>query len=89
MHLAATPSESLTVGLIGGTFELAESNYLGTPVKSRHFGDELDIYADWTVNEHVMISAAYSVMFPGDAAIEAFGNDEKFHLVEVEIYFNF
>ena len=89
VHLAARPSESLTVGLIGGTFELAESNYLGTPVKRRHFGDELDIYADWTVNDHLMISAAYSVMFPGDAAIEAFGNDEKFHIVEVGIYFNF
>ena len=78
----------MTVGLISGTFDLAESNPLGTRVKSGHFGDGLDIYADWTVNEHVMISAAYSVMFPGDAAIEAFGNDEKFHLVEVGIYVN-
>ncbi len=89
IHLAATPCAPLTVGIIGGTFALAESNYLGTPVVARHFGDELNLYADWTVNDQIAVSAAYGVMFPGAAAIEAFGDDEKFHVIEVGVYFSF
>ncbi len=89
LHLAATPCAPLTVGLIGGTFALVESNYLGTPVVSRHFGDELNLYADWAVNDQIAVSAAYGVMFPGDAAIEAFGDDEKFHVIEMGVYFSF
>lgn len=89
VHLAMTPHDALTMGLIGGTFSLAESNYLGTPVTARHFGDELDVYANWFVRENVLVSAAYGVMFPGEAAIQAFGDDEKFHVIEVGIYFNF
>lgn len=89
VHLAAFPHETLTVGLIGGTFSLVESNYLGTPVTDRHFGDEFNVYADWVVNEHVFVTGAYAVMFPGDGAIEAIGDDENFHIFEVGVYFTF
>lgn len=89
VHLAVSPSETLSIGLIGGTFSLAESNYLGIPVTERHFGDEINVYTDWSLNENVHVSAAYGVMFPGAGAIEAFGDDENFHIIEVGVYFNF
>ncbi len=89
LHLAANPSEALTLGLIGGTFSLAESNYLGTPVTERHFGDEFNIYADWAISDQFFLSAAYALMFPGDGAIEAIGDDEKFHVIEFGLYMHF
>ncbi len=89
LKLSAIPHESLAVGIIGGTFHLAESNYLGIPVTDDHFGDELNIYADWLVNERVAITAGYGVLFPGDGAIEAFGDDTDFHILEFAVYFTF
>lgn len=89
VHLATFPRETLTIGLIGGTFALVESNYLGRPVSDRHFGDELNLYADWTMNARVFVTAAYAVMFPGDGAIEAFRDDENFHIFEVGVNFTF
>ncbi len=89
LHLAANPSERLTVGMIGGRFELVKANYRGVPVTSKHFSDELNLYTDWLLHDNVSLSAAWGVMFPGDGAVQGMGDDETFHLFELGLYFYF
>jgi len=89
VHLSGTPADAWSVGLLGLRYELAESNFFGTPVSERHFGDELNAYADWSVTDNLVLSLAYGVMFPGQAALDAFGDDEDFHTVEGAAYLSF
>lgn len=89
VHLAVTPHERVTVGLIGGTFALVEDNYRGLPVTARHFGDEFNLYTDWAVHENLFLSAGYGVMFPGQGAVQGVGDDETYHLLELGLYFNY
>jgi hypothetical protein len=83
LHLAAYPTETLGIGAIFFHFELEEKDYFGTPVGERDFADEVDLYADWTITDNLAVGALYGVAFPGDAAEEAFGADDPFHLFEV------
>jgi len=87
VHLAATPRDNLVVGAIGGSFHLAESNYFGAPVSDRAFSDEINVYADWWANSLVFVTGAVAVMFPGEGAIEAIGDDENYHILEVAVYY--
>ena len=89
VHLAATPTPQVTLGVIGGRFYVVEDNYRGVPVSAHHFGDEFNIYTDWAIDKHVVLSAAYGVMFPGTAAVQGIGDDEPFHLLEMGLYFSF
>lgn len=89
VHLSATPNDQWTVGVMGFAFDLAESNYLGTPVTDDHFGEELNLYADWSVSDNLVLSLAYGVFSPGQAAIEGVGDDENFHTLEGAIYLSF
>ena len=89
VHLAANPLPQVTVGMIGGRFSLVADNYRGIPVTARHFGDEFNIYTDWVISKNLTLSAAYGVMFPGQAAVQGIGDDETFHLVEMGLYFSF
>lgn len=89
VHLSAVPNERWVVGIIGMSFDLAEGNYLGTPVADRHFGEEMDAYFDWTLTDNVVLSLAYGVFFPGQAAVQGLGDDEDFHTLEGAVYFRF
>lgn len=87
VHLAATPRDNLVVGAIGGSFRLAESNYLGTPVTDRAFSDEINVYADWWASSRVFVTGAVAMMFPGEGAIQAIGDDANFHVLELAVYY--
>lgn len=89
LHLSASPSEELGVGAIYYRFYLDQPNYYGMPVSSRHFADELNLYADWAVSEQVSVSLAYGIAFPGKAAREAFGDDDRFQVLELSVEFTF
>ena len=89
VHLAANPHPHVTVGMIGGTFSLVEDNYRGVPVTQRHFGDEFNLYTDWSINKNLILSAGYGVMFPGQGAVQGVGDDETFHLFEMGLYFSY
>jgi hypothetical protein len=86
VHLTASPSEKLNLGLLYYRFFLDRNNYYGTLVTDDHFDDEINLYADWTINDYVSVSAVYGVAFPGSAAEQALGNDEPYHLFEVALY---
>jgi Alginate export len=83
VQLSAYPIEEVGIGVIYYHFDLEEKNYFGTPVGERDFADEVDVYADWTVTDNLTVGALYGVAFPGDAAKEAFGANDPFHLFEV------
>jgi hypothetical protein len=85
VHLTAHPSESLGLGAIYYGFDLDVPNYDGTPVTSRDFADELDLYLDWTINAQVTLSLGYGIAFPGRAAREVFGDGERFQVVELSL----
>jgi len=89
VHLATTPHPQVTVGMIGGRFSLVEDNYRGVPVTARHFGDEFNLYTDWSINKNLFLSAGYGVMFPGEGAVQGVGDDETFHLFEMGLYFSY
>ena len=89
LHLAASPSDELGVGLILYRFDLDQPEYYGTPVSSTRFADELNLYADWSLNDNLSVSAAYALASPRTAAEEAFGDDDLFHLFELALYVSF
>jgi hypothetical protein len=89
VHLSAYPTEAVGIGAIYFHFDLEEKNYFGTPVGERDFADELDVYADWTITDNLSVGALYGVAFPGDAAKEAFGADDAFHLFETYVVLSF
>ncbi|MBX9607003.1 MAG: alginate export family protein [Gammaproteobacteria bacterium] len=89
LHLLANPTDRVTVGAIGGRFELVKANYRGVPVTDKHFSDELNLYVDWLMTDQVALSAAWGVMFPGDGAAQGVGDDEAFQIFEMGLNFNF
>ena len=89
VHLTASPGERLNLGLLYYRFFLDKNNYYGTPVSDDHFNDEVNLYADWTINDYASLSAVYGVAFPGEAAKQVFGNDEPYHLFEIALSLTF
>lgn len=83
VHLAMSPTDALELGAIYFNFLLDKKNYFGTPVTSDDFADEINLYADWTISDKLSASAVYGVVFPGDAAKQAFEDDDPFHLFQV------
>ncbi len=89
VHLSAYPTEAVGIGAIYFHFDLEEKDYFGTAVGERDFADEVDVYADWTITDNISVGALYGVAFPGDAAEEAFGADDPFHLFETYVVLSF
>jgi len=83
VHLAAYPTDEIGIGALYFHFDLEEKSYFGTPVGARDFADEVNLYVDWTVNDNLYLGAIYGVALPGDAAEEAFGENDPFHLFSI------
>lgn len=83
VHLSAYPTDAIGIGAIYFHFDLEEKDYFGTPVSDRAFADEINLYVDWQATENLAVGALYGAAFPGDAAEEAFGDDDTFHLFQV------
>ena len=88
VHLAVNPTDDIEVGAQYFNFSLDQYNYFGTPVTSKDFADEINIYADWSISDKLSASALYGVAFPGDGAEQAFGNDKSFNLFQVYMIYN-
>lgn len=79
------PREDLEIGAIYYHFDLDAKNYFGTPVTSRSFADEVNLYADWSVSDNVYFGALAGVAFPGSGAKQAFGDNENIYLVQTSL----
>ena len=89
VKLALAPMDSLNVGAIYYHFDLDKNNYFGTPVSDRNFADEINLFADWTISDHVYVSGVASVAFPGSGASQAFGDNENMYGLEAYLVITF
>ncbi len=89
VHLKMSPSDTLSVGLIYYDFCLDQKNIFGTPVTSDKFADEVNLYADYTVNDHVTLSIVGAWAAPGTAAKEYTGGNDNSMLVEASVIVSF
>lgn len=83
VHLNLLPSEALSVGALYYDFRLDQKNLFGTPVSSDKFADEVDLYADYTVNDNLFVSGVFAWAMPGTAGKEYTGGSENSTLFEV------
>lgn len=83
VHLSATPSDSVGVGVIYYNFQLDQMHYFGTPVTDRDFADEVNIYIDWYPKDYLSLGALYGVAFPGQGGEDALGGGDSFHVLQV------
>ncbi len=82
LHASAQPLENVGVGVIGYRFDL--NNPAAYGVTAKHFADEINVYADWGVNDNLYVAALAGMAFPGDAARQWNpGADETTKLVQV------
>lgn len=92
VHLNALPTEKLSVGAIYYNFKLADKDdavWTGTKVDSKDFADEINVYADYALNDNVWLSAVVAAAFPNDAAEEMIGDDKDMLLFEAYVTFTF
>jgi hypothetical protein len=61
----------------------------GTPVTSDEFADEINVYADYALNDNVWVSGVFGSAFPGEAAEQFFGDDQAMLIVEAYVTFTF
>jgi hypothetical protein len=79
------PSETLTAGILFFDFSLDKDNYFGTSVSDKHFADEVNVYANWTVTPHIYLGVVGGLAWPGAAAKEAFGGNDTYELIEAQV----
>jgi hypothetical protein len=85
VNLSVNPTASINAGLLFFDFSLDKNNYFGTPVSDRHFADELDLYVNWNITDHVYLGIVGALAFPGAAAKEVFGSNEVYQLIESQV----
>ncbi len=72
VHLNALPTDKLSTGALYYDFTLDEDTAGGND----HFAQEVNLYADYTVNDHLYLSAVFAYASPEDAAEELYGSDD-------------
>lgn len=77
VRLQLSPNEDLDINVIYYKFTLAEKHIFGDPVADDDFGDEIDVSVDWAVNDELFVIGTIGVLFPGDAAKDLTGGDDK------------
>ncbi|AVD89985.1 alginate export family protein [Pseudomonas sp. SWI44] len=87
LKLALQPQKELGLGLIGYHYRLENASTNG--VTSRDFGNEVDLYANWTVTPTVTLSALYGMALPGDAAKQMYGDNNRSSLFETSVTWSF
>jgi hypothetical protein len=76
LRLQLAPHEDLTLNVMYYNFTLDEEQIFGDPVTDDDFGDELNLAADWAVNDSLFVIATVGVLFPGDGATSWTGGDK-------------
>jgi len=69
VHLS--PVEPLSCGVMGFLFQLPEPESFAPGVTSKDVAIELDLYADWSINDHFILSVIGAFADPQDALQQA------------------
>lgn len=83
LHLHVTPGDKLSAGVLGYDFTLDEETAGGND----HYAQEVNVYADYSVNERLSLSAVLAWATPEDAAEEDFAEDDDMQLLEVAAFY--
>jgi hypothetical protein len=78
-RLKTNPVESLTLNLFWFDFSLDHPESLAPGVTSDDWGQEINLIADWAVNDHWYVIGSAGVLSPGDAAEQWVGGDENWY----------
>ena len=89
LRLHLSPTETLGSGLVAFNFELDQPGSYRNGVDSDEFGQELDWYTDWTINDHFSLSLVLAIARPGDAVTEATGRSKDFKYAMLYGLFDF
>ncbi len=79
--LSGTPLENVEVGALLFRMDFEETSSLG--VTDDHLADEINLYADWGVNDWLWLSAVYGYVNPGDGGEQLFGGDDPMHMFQL------
>ena len=85
VQLTFNPTSAISTGIQFFDISLDKNNYFGTPVSSTHFDDELDLYVNWNITDHIYLGVVGALAWPGQAAKEAFGSGKTFELLESQL----
>jgi hypothetical protein len=74
-----SPVAPMTISLmyIQHRFDENDTTFFGS-LASDDWADEWNLFVDWPVGDHLFASACLGYISPGDAAVEALGNDDAF-----------
>ena len=70
------PTETLTTSVIYYRFKLDQPSALAPNVTDDHFGDEIDLTADWQATEKLLVTGVFGALLPGDAAKQWTGGNK-------------
>jgi hypothetical protein len=85
VQLDFKPSSAIDAGILFFDISLDQNNYFGTPVSSSHFDDELNLYFNWNITDHIYLGVVGGLAWPGTAAKEAFGESKTYELIESQL----
>jgi hypothetical protein len=88
-EIGFTPVEPVTIALMYIQHRLVEKNFLGGPVDSTDWADEINLMFDIPIGDHLFVNTTLGYVMPGDAAKEVFGNDENAFFAHVWLNFYF
>jgi hypothetical protein len=83
--LTFNPTSAISTGIQFFDISLDKNNYFGTPVSSTHFDDEVDLYLNWNITDHIYLGVVGALAWPGEAAKEAFGSSKTYELLESQL----
>ncbi|QJC80366.1 alginate export family protein [Pseudomonas umsongensis] len=86
LRLAVQPRQDVAVGLMGYRFRLEKAP---EGVTSRDFGNEVDLYVNWSITPALTISTLYGMTLPGDAAKQIYGDNDRSSLFETLVTWSF
>jgi hypothetical protein len=70
------PLETLTTSVIYYRFTLDQPSALAPNVTNDHFGDEIDLTADWQATDKLLLTGVFGALLPGDAAKQWTGGNK-------------
>lgn len=70
------PLETLTTNIIYYRFTLDQPSALSPNVTDKHFGDEIDLTADWQATQKLSFTGVLGALLPGDAAKQWTGGNK-------------
>ena len=85
LHLRTNPTEKLSAGVIFYTYELDQATEQG----NKDFSQEINVFADYAVNDNLFAQMVYGYAQPDDALTEMTGGTEDAQLLEIGLYWTF